>query len=124
MLRQSTRPIVLVVEDEALIRLGTVVMVKEAGFDVIEAANADQAIEILESHDDIRVVFTDINMPGSMDGLKLAAAVRDRWPPIEIIVTTGRGISDIDVLPERARFLVKPYTALQIEQALTTLTAT
>jgi len=121
MLRQ--RPVVLVVEDEALIRFGTVLIVKEAGFDVIEAANADQAIGILETRDDIRIVFTDINMPGSMDGLKLAAAVRDRWPPIEIIVTTGRGIPDLTVLPERARFLMKPYLPIELEQTLKALTA-
>ena len=82
---------VLIVEDEPLVRFCAVQTVEEAGFDVIEAANADEAIAILESRQDIRVVFTDIHMPGSMDGLKLAHAVRDRWPPIKIIVTSGRG---------------------------------
>jgi CheY-like chemotaxis protein len=121
MLRQ--RPVVLVVEDEVLIRFSTVLIVKEAGFDVIEAANADQAMGILETRDDIRIVFTDINMPGSMDGLKFAAAVRDRWPPIEIIVTTGRAIPDLTVLPERARFLMKPYLSIELQQTLKALTA-
>jgi two-component system, response regulator PdtaR len=117
------RPAVLVVEDEFLVRAVAVSLVEEAGFEAVEAANADQAVKILEARDDIRVVFTDINMPGSMDGLKLAAAVRDRWPPIEIIVTTGRGLPNINVLPERAHFLMKPYTRSQIEQALQALTA-
>jgi len=124
MLRQSKRPVVLVVEDEALVRLGAASMVEDAGYEVIEAANADQAVKILETRDDIRVVFTDINMPGSMDGLKLAAAVRDRWPPIEIIVTTGRGLPNMSVLPERARVLMKPYLPFELEQALAALTAT
>jgi CheY-like chemotaxis protein len=77
-------PVVLIVEDEMVIRLGAVKMAEDAGFEVLEAANADEAIEILESRNDIRLVFTDIHMPGSMDGLKLAHAVRDRWPPIKI----------------------------------------
>ena len=85
-----TATAVLIVEDEPLVRFCAVQTVEEAGFAVIEAANADEAIAILESRRDIRVVFTDIHMPGSMDGLKLAHAVRDRWPPIKIIVTSGR----------------------------------
>ena len=70
------RSVILIVEDETLIRWGAVKMAEDAGFEVLEAANADEAIEILESRNDIRVVFTDIHMPGSMDGLKLAHAVR------------------------------------------------
>ena len=84
-------PVVLIVEDEPLVRLGAVQAIEDAGFEVIEAANADEAIRILENRSDIRVVFTDIHMPGSIDGLKLAHAVRDRWPPIKIIVTSGHG---------------------------------
>lgn len=83
-------PVVLVVEDDYLIRLNAVELIENAGFDVIEATDADQAIEFLLARNDIRVVFTDVDMPGSMDGLKLAAAVRNRWPPIEIIVTSGK----------------------------------
>ena len=74
------RPVVLIVEDELLIRMHAVDMIESAGFDVVEAENADEAIAILERRADITVVFTDVNMPGSMDGLKLAAAVRGRWP--------------------------------------------
>jgi CheY-like chemotaxis protein len=118
------RPVVLVVEDELLVRVVAVGIVEDAGFEAIEAANADQAIKILEARDDIRVVFTDINMPGSMDGLKLAAAVRGRWPPIEFIVTSGRQSFGPDALPERSLFLMKPYTHVQVAQALAALTAT
>jgi CheY-like chemotaxis protein len=116
------RPVILVVEDDFLIRIGAVEMIETAGFDVIEAANADDAIKILEVRLDITVVFTDIQMPGSMDGLKLAAAIRGRWPPIKIIATSGR----VDVkggdLPEGGRFLPKPYSSVEIVGALRELT--
>ena len=94
----SSRPHVLVVEDEFFNRLHAVNLVEAAGYKAIEASNADEAIAILELRKDIRIVFTDIDMPGSMDGLKLARAVRDRWPPIELILTSGH----FDV-PEESR---------------------
>ena len=81
------RSVVLVVEDDFLIRIGAVEMIEGAEFDVVEAANADEAMEILKVRLDITVVFTDVQMPGSMDGLKLAAAIRGRWPPIKIVAT-------------------------------------
>lgn len=100
--------VVLVVEDDAILRFHAVDIVEQAGMRAIEAANADEAVSILEERDDIRIVFTDVDMPGSMDGIKLAAAVRLRWPPIEIILTSGL----IDVkpsdLPLRGVFLPKP----------------
>jgi CheY-like chemotaxis protein len=103
------RKIVLVVEDEPLLRMMAVDLVEDAGFEAIEASNADEAVRILESRMDIRIVFTDIEMPGSMNGLKLAAAIRDRWPPIHIIVTSGRmPAKDID-LPPHSIFFSKPY---------------
>src|ERR1700691_606694 len=79
----STRQVGLIVEDESLVRMTAVDMVEEAGFEVLEATNADEAILLLEVRRDIAVVFTDIEMPGSMDGLRLTAAVRGRWPPIK-----------------------------------------
>lgn len=101
--------VVLVVEDEPLLRLMAVDLVEEAGFTAIEAANADEAVAILEQRQDIRIVFTDVDMPGSMDGLKLALAVRDRWPPIEIIVTSGHvRLTEVN-LPVRTVFFPKPY---------------
>lgn len=111
-------PAVLVVEDEGLLRLSAAEMIEDAGFKVIEAANADEAIRILENRSDIRVVVTDIHMPGSMDGLKLAHAVRNRWPPIKIIVTSGREVPMEDDLPEGSRFLAKPYEPNTITGAL------
>jgi CheY-like chemotaxis protein len=115
---RSERSVILIVEDEALIRLGAVQIAEDEGFEVIEAANADEAIEILESRNDIRVIFTDIHMPGSMDGLKLAHAVRHRWPPIKIIVTSGREYLSEHDLPEGGHFFPKPYAPVQVQAAL------
>ena len=111
-------PAVLIVEDEPMVRLCAVETIEEAGFEVIEAANADEAIRILESRRDIRVVFTDVHMPGSMDGLKLAHAVRDRWPPIKIIVTSGRERVAVQDLPAGGRFFAKPYDPGEIKETL------
>lgn len=117
------RPVVLIVEDESLLRMDAADMIRAAGFEVIEAADADQAIEILEARRDVTVVFTDIQMPGSMDGLKLARAVRGRWPPIKIVATSGHiGVHETD-LPEGGRFLAKPYSSREITGVLRELTA-
>ena len=116
------KPVVLVVEDELLIRTDAVDMLRDAGFDVIEAVNADKAIMILEGGSTIDVVFTDIQMPGSMDGLKLAAAVRNRWPPIKIVATSGVLKVGEDDLPAGSRFLPKPYSPSQIVVTLRELT--
>ena len=117
------RPVVLIVEDEFLLRMNAAEMIGDAGFDVVEACNADDAIAILEARPDIRVVFTDIQMPGSMDGLKLAQFVRGRWPPIKIVATSGFVNVGDDDLPEGSRFLPKPYRPEQIVAALRELTA-
>jgi CheY-like chemotaxis protein len=111
-------PAVLIVEDEPLVRMGAVNIIEDAGFAAIEAASADEAIRILECRGDIRVVFTDIHMPGSMDGLKLAHAVRNRWPPIKIIVTSGRELIAEQDLPEGGRFFAKPYNPIEVLDAL------
>jgi CheY-like chemotaxis protein len=119
---QSGRPVVLIVEDEFLLRMDAAAMIGAAGFEVVEAGNADQAIEILESRPDITVVFTDIQMPGSMDGLKLARAVRGRWPPIKIVATSGQlHVRETD-LPEGGRFLPKPYSPGEVTGMLRELT--
>ena len=118
----TKRPMVLIVEDEFMLRMNAVEMIEVAGYDVVEAGNADEAIVILEARRDIHVVFTDIQMPGSMDGLKLARFVRGRWPPIEIVATSGVvALRDGD-LPEGGVFLPKPYTAESITGILRELT--
>jgi CheY-like chemotaxis protein len=121
MLATSPRPVVLVVEDEPLILTTAMGMILDAGFEAIQAKNADEAIAILESSDDVRIIFTDINMPGSMNGLELSRAVRGRWPPIRIIVTSGFRLCDDWELPEGSKFLAKPYDGAQLSKALRSL---
>ena len=104
-----SRHVVLVVEDEPLLLMMATDLVEEAGFEAVEARSADQAVEILQERKDIRIVFTDIDMPGSMNGMRLAAMVRDRWPPIEIIITSGAVTNAVAQLPDRAVFFPKPY---------------
>ncbi len=121
-LAKSKGPVVLIVEDEFLLRMDAVDMIAAAGFEAVEAANADEAIKILEARRDITVVFTDIQMPGSMDGLKLARAVRGRWPPIKIVATSGRvAIAETD-LPEGGKFLPKPYSPTDVAGVLREVT--
>src|SRR4029077_18568511 len=99
---------VLVVEDEMVLRMRAVDIVEDAGFTAVEAVNADEAMSILESRSDISLLFSDIQMPGRMDGLKLAYAVHDRWPSIKIILVSGQiKLSDMDK-PANSRFFGKP----------------
>jgi CheY-like chemotaxis protein len=102
------RPNVLVVEDELVLRMRALDLVSDAGFNPVEAVNADQALLILESRSDISLFFTDIQMPGSIDGLKLAHAVHQRWPAIKIILVSGQvKLADSDK-PAHSRFFGKP----------------
>jgi CheY-like chemotaxis protein len=117
------RLIVLIVEDDFLIRMTTAGTIQDAGFEVVEAANADEAVAMLEARPEIHVVFTDIQMPGSMDGLSLARFVRGRWPPIKIVATSGFVNVGRDDLPEGGRFLPKPYRPEQVVATLRELTA-
>lgn len=114
----SSRKIVLVVEDEPLLLMLACDIVEDAGFEAVTAVNADEAIGILVTRTDIHIVFTDIDMPGSMDGLKLAAAIRDRWPPIEIIVTSGKSMPTKAEMPARGHFFPKPYNADRVTEML------
>jgi CheY-like chemotaxis protein len=114
-------PLVLVVEDEFVVRIYAVSLLGEAGFDVLEAANADGAIALLESRKDIRIVFTDINMPGSMDGLRLAHAIRNRWPPIELVLTSGQMRVRNEDMPARGLFLSKPYDPTELVEVVRSL---
>ena len=110
--------IILIVEDEPLLAMLAVDLVEEAGFEAIEARDADEAIVILETVSDIRLVMTDIDMPGSMDGLRLAMAVRNRWPPIEIIIVSGKQRPSPEQLPDRAIFFSKPYNPQIMAQTI------
>jgi two-component system, response regulator PdtaR len=108
---------ILVVEDETFINMFVSEELEDAGYTVLTAGNADQAIALLETHD-VRCIFTDIDMPGSMDGLKLAAAVRNRWPPIDIIITTGKSKPEPREMPAGSVFLPKPYRVEAVIEAV------
>src|ERR1700761_2299133 len=109
---------VLIVEDEFLLRADAVEFMENSGFTVYEAGNADEAIALLEQHADIRAVFTDIHMPGSMDGLKLAHYVRGRWPPIKLILTSGLERPLSEHMPLGSGFVGKPYQLDRVADSL------
>ena len=110
--------IVLIVGDEPLLRMLAAEVVEEAGFIALEARDADEAVILLESHPDISLLFTDINMPGSMDGLKLAHAVRDRWPLVKILLVSGQVQPQPSELPSNSFFVRKPYQASTLVEEL------
>jgi len=116
-------PVILVVEDEALVRLSAVGMLEDAGFRMIEAVNSDEALELLEADSDVQLLFTDINMPGTLDGLALARQVHDRWPHIGIMVASAKQAPRPDEMPAGTRFEQKPYgpdTVVRHARELTT----
>lgn len=106
----NKRNVALVVEDEALVRFDLAQSLEEVGYVTFEASNAADAISILEVHPEIRIVFTDIQMPGTMDGLALSQYVRKRWPPTIIVISSGRCSPRSDEMPIGAHFLTKPYS--------------
>jgi CheY-like chemotaxis protein len=114
-IRQEYRvPKVIVVEDETLIVLWVEEVLRDAGYEVLTASNANEAIQLLETDPAITYVFTDVDMPGSMDGLRLAAAVRNRWPPVHIVIASGKRRPLRTEMPERAIFLSKPYLPIDV----------
>jgi len=117
--QQARRDIlrILVVEDEALILMDVELRLQDAGHSVVAVSNADKAIECLSSCE-VDLVLTDIDVPGTMDGLKLAAAVRDRWPPVRIIVMSGKHRPRIEELPVEARFISKPVEQRELMKAV------
>jgi two-component system, response regulator PdtaR len=119
----SSKSVVLVVEDEPILRALSVAVVEIADLEAVEAGNADEAIQILESMADIRVVFTDVRMPGSMDGIILARTIRRRWPHVRLILTSGEDEVGIGLIPERARFFTKPYSTNQVIESLRQMAA-
>ncbi|AMJ61081.1 response regulator [Bosea sp. PAMC 26642] len=112
------KPVVLIVEDEPILRMDAAGFIEEAGIEVIEATSADDAIGILETHPEINVVFTDIEMPGSINGLKLAFAVRNRWPWVTLIIASGRIRPQPSEMPSEVTFLRKPYSEALVMAAV------
>ena len=118
----TCKPVILIVEDEFLLRMDSAETIEKAGFEVIQAGNADEAIAILKARPGIHVVFTDIQMPGSMDGVKLARFVRNRWPPVKIVATSGLVKVGEDDLPAGSVFVPKPYRGAYVAETLRRLT--
>ena len=109
---------VLVVDDEAIILIGICDELTDLGFTVYEACNARAAIDQLLLHPEIQILFTDIDMPGDMDGLRLAKLVRGRWPPVKIIITSGKHCFTHKDLPIVGRFISKPYDPVSVVSAI------
>jgi two-component system, response regulator PdtaR len=115
------KPIMLVVDDEPIVRMDLAGMAEEAGFQTVEAGSAADALAILETRDDIRAVFTDIRMPGDMDGLALAHLVRNRWPPTVIVICSGNTPPAANELPSNVQFLKKPCNGTQTAKLLSSI---
>ena len=111
------------VEDNTIIRMGAFDLVLSAGYEALEACDADEAIRILEARSDVDLVFTDVQMPGTMDGIKLSHYIRNRWPPVKLIVASGAAILEESSLPGGSRFFPKPYDEHAITDAIAGLLA-
>src|SRR3712207_4146253 len=112
-------PVVLLVEDEPLVRMAAADDLQDAGFHVLEAANADVALAVLETcSDDVQVLFTDIDMPGSMNGLDLAESVQQRWPHISLLISSAYHRPHSGQLPDDGRFVPKPYCSDDVVQQI------
>ena len=106
----NSPPVVLVVEDEALLRLQADEFLEDAGFEVVDAAHADEALQIMAARPDVTVLFTDIQLPGDLDGIELARLVHERWPKVLLLVTSGREKPPESEIADDGRFLAKPYS--------------
>lgn len=117
--RPASSQVVLVVEDDDFIRMLATDILEDEGFTVLATATADEAWPILERRSDIGVLFSDVNMPGNMDGLTLANRVAERWPHIRLVLTSGRrGLSSYEV-PDHGQFVQKPYLQNELMRAIT-----
>ena len=103
------RAVVLVVEDEPIVRFCAVEMLRDAGYEVLEAAAGDEALKLIEARSDIGVLFTDIEMPGTIDGHALVEIARARQPAMRVVLTSGRMRPRTEELPPLVLFLAKPY---------------
>ena len=110
--------VVLIVEDEAIVRLVAASMLQDAGFDTLEADTAEDALHLLEKHDEVCVLFSDIQLPGRMDGLGLARTVHDRWPDIGLVLTSGGVDIRREQIPDSGKFLAKPYDCGEMVEAV------
>ena len=110
----DARPVALVVEDEALVRMYACELLEEQGFNVLQAATAERALEVMEAGPQVRLLFTDIQMPGAFDGMDLARQVHARWPKVRLVITSGQRRPSRAEIPDDGRFLAKPYAAEEL----------
>ena len=110
----NTAGTVLVVEDEAMVNLDVSEALRDEGFETVQSYSGEEALSVLEARSDIRVVFADVNLPGTIDGIQLAREVQRRWPQIELLMTSSHKASELgelDVVTHHGRFVPKPYPA-------------
>ena len=108
---ERAQPLILVVEDDELLRLRAADLLEAHGFAVIKAENDDEALKVLEQRKDVRLLFTDIQMPGALDGMDLARQVHARWPHVLLVITSGQKVPTCAEIPDDGRFVAKPYRA-------------
>ena len=109
---------ILIVEDDVLANEHLEFILQQAGYEVFSATSADEAAELLDDHEDVQLLVTDINLPGTVDGLKLAAAVKARRPEMNIIIVTGYSAPKEDEIPQGSLFVPKPYNARKMIEAV------
>lgn len=114
----AASPIVLVVEDDAVVRMMARDLLEDASFEVLEAVSADEALRLLEERSDIEVLFIDVDMPGSRNGFEFASLVAERWPRIRLVITFGRCEPRDEDVPDAGQFLPKPYRLSGIVRAI------
>src|ERR1700688_4292628 len=110
----APEPLILVVEDQEILRLYAADLLEEHGFRVVEAQNAAAALKVLETRNDVRLLFTDIQMPGALDGMDLAREVHQRWPRVLLVITSGQKKPSEAEIPDHGRFVAKPYRAAEL----------
>jgi CheY-like chemotaxis protein len=115
------RPVILLVEDEMLVRMLAAEVLSEAGFTIVESGSAEEALAVLQTRSDVRVLFTDVNMPGALDGLGLARIVHERAPRVGILIGSGRIRPRPGELPPGVRFIAKPYAPSVLTEAVCAL---
>ena len=119
----SGRAVVLIVEDEPLVRMMVIELFEDEGFEVLEAANADQALGIFGERGDVALLFTDVEMPGSIDGYALARWVHDNRPTVKTMIVSGRALPRAGDVPEGAAFVGKPYDHGDVMRRVQTMMA-
>lgn len=110
----DARPVALVVEDEAFVRMYACEILEERGFNVLQAATAERALKVMEAEPQVRLLFTDIQMPGAFDGMDLARQVHARWPKVLLVITSGQKRPSRAEIPDDGRFVAKPYAAEEL----------